>query len=196
MIKGTRPGSSIRGLGGIFHDEGLQGRRHCAGYTTREEAERVGSCRPSPNGGAPGRRRPRRRKPRSPLRRRAVGRAAAAAERGRPRSQVQREGTQGRPGCSILAYRHYDGERRRPAGTVHREIRLPENAAYRELLNKHGQPCNAGPAAKAAFLTRFRRRSWPSISAHPNKFNLDECGMAEPDKDKWVGFQWRLGLEY
>ena len=68
-----------------------------------------------------------------------------------------------------------------------------ENAAYRELLNKHGQPCNANPAAKAAFLTRFRYRSWPSISAHPNKFNLDEYKeWRGGDKDKWVGFQWRL----
>ena len=67
-----------------------------------------------------------------------------------------------------------------------------ENAAYRELLNKHGQPCNANPAAKAAFLTRFRYRSWPSISAHPNKFNLDEYKEWQGgDKDKkWVGFQW------
>ena len=68
-----------------------------------------------------------------------------------------------------------------------------ENAAYRELLNKHGQPCNANPAAKAAFLTRFRYRSWPSISAHPNKFNLDEYKEWQGgDKGKWVGFQWRL----
>ena len=74
----------------------------------------------------------------------------------------------------------------------HRSVEC-ENAAYRELLNKHGQPCNANPAAKAAFLTRFRYRSWPSISAHPNKFNLDEYKEWQGgDKGKWVGFQWQL----
>ena len=82
-----------------------------------------------------------------------------------------------------------------PASGIPGKYACFENAAYRELLNKHGQPCNANPAAKAAFLTRFRYRSWPSVSAHPNHFNLDEYKEWQGgDKGnlKWVGFQWRL----
>ena len=94
---------------------------------------------------------------------------------------------------AVLAYRHYEANGGDPPAPFTGKYACFENAAYRELLNKHGQPCNANPAAKAAFLTRFRYRSWPSISAHPNKFNLDEYKeWRSGDKDKWVGFQWRL----
>ena len=84
--------------------------------------------------------------------------------------------------------------RRRSGASPPRRRRRAPASFYRELLNKYGQPCNANPAAKAAFLTRFRYRSWPSISAHPNKFNLDEYKewRGRGDKGKWVGFQWRL----
>ena len=94
---------------------------------------------------------------------------------------------------AVLAYRHYEANGGDPPAPFTGKYACFENVAYRELLNKHGQPCNANPAAKAAFLTRFRYRSWPSISAHPNKFNLDEYKeWRGGDKDKWVGFQWRL----
>ena len=94
---------------------------------------------------------------------------------------------------AVSRYRHYEANGGDPPAPFTGKYACFENAAYRELLNKHGQPCNANPAAKAAFLTRFRYRSWPSISAHPNKFNLDEYKeWRSGDKDKWVGFQWRL----
>ena len=75
---------------------------------------------------------------------------------------------------AVLAYRHYEANGGDPPAPFTGKYACFENSAYRELLNKYGQPCNANPAAKAAFLTRFRYRSWPSVSAHPNKFNLDE----------------------
>ena len=94
---------------------------------------------------------------------------------------------------AVLAYRNYEANGGDPPAPFTGKYACFENAAYRELLNKHGQPCNANPAAKAAFLTRFRYRSWPSISAHPNRFNLDEYKEWQGGhKDKWVGFQWRL----
>ena len=94
---------------------------------------------------------------------------------------------------AVLAYRTYEANGGDPPAPFTGKYACFENAAYRALLNKYGQPCNANPAAKAAFLTRFRYRSWPSISAHPNKFNLDEYKeWRGGDKDKWVGFQWRL----
>ena len=94
---------------------------------------------------------------------------------------------------AVIAYRNYEANGGDPPAPFTGKYACFENAAYRELLNKHGQPCNANPAAKAAFLTRFRYRSWPSVSAHPNKFNLDEYKEWQGGgKGKWVGFQWRL----
>ena len=47
------------------------------------------------------------------------------------------------------------------------------------------------PALLDAVVARLL--SWPSVSAHPNKFNLDEYKEWQGgDKAKWVGFQWQL----
>ena len=73
---------------------------------------------------------------------------------GRPRSQVQSGGTQ-----RLSRRSRVTGITRRTAAT--RRRRSPGNTPASEMphtatLNKHGRvPCNANPAAKAAFLTRF-----------------------------------------
>ena len=76
--------------------------------------------------------------------------AAAAAERGRPRSQVQREGTQGRPGGPrVPALR---GERRRPAGTVHREIRLLRKCRVPRAVEQVRPALQRQPRGEGSFL--------------------------------------------
>ena len=94
---------------------------------------------------------------------------------------------------AVIAYRAYEANGGATPPPFTGKYAPFENAAFLELLNKHGQPCNANPAARDAFLTRFRYRSRPSVDAHPNRFNLvDYKTWRGGDKDKWVGFQWGL----
>ena len=169
-----------------------------AGYTTREEAERAWDQQtiyPMP-GAAPAAPPPTKKKAKV-----AAAPTPAVAPSAEPLPPPPSEDDLGRKYNvkerkavpAVLAYRHYEANGGDPPAPFTGKYACFENAAYRELLNKHGQPCNTNPAAKAAFLKRFRYRSWPSISAHPNKFNLDEYKeWRGGDKDKWVGFQWKL----
>ena len=179
--------------------KGFKGGAVYAGYTTREEAERAWDQQtiypmPAP-GAAPAAPPPTKKKAKVAAPTPAVASSAeplppppSEADLGRKYNVKERKAVP-----AVLAYRNYEANGGDPPAPFTGKYACFENAAYRELLNKHGQPCNANPAAKAAFLTRFRYRSWPSVSAHPNKFNLDEYKEWQGgDKDKCVGFQWRL----
>jgi hypothetical protein len=92
----------------------------------------------------------------------------------------------------VIAYREYEANGSDAPPPFTGKYACVENTAFLEMLNKHGQPCNANPAARGAFLTRFRYRSRPSVDAHSNHYNLDEYKTWRGgDNGRWVGFQWR-----